>query len=169
VVFQLRPNLHLDLRALRWALTAFPGDARVAVEFRPPSWFVPATRSLLESRGRGVLRDRCRWSSRPLVGDGVVGICPIHHGRARPDSCYGRAALQTWARRVADLWPGTGDVFVYFNNDLRRCAPRDTHRFALAVDRLGLAATGIRTARECTAGLKQFHGLAPLIPGITPL
>ena len=40
VLFQLPPNLKLDLKLLQDFLAELPGSARCAVEFRHPSWFV---------------------------------------------------------------------------------------------------------------------------------
>ncbi|WP_349259106.1 DUF72 domain-containing protein [Gaiella sp.] len=37
----------------------------------------------------------------------------FHNGHAR-GGAYGRHALATWARRIADA---SGDVYAYFNND----------------------------------------------------
>jgi uncharacterized protein YecE (DUF72 family) len=56
--------------------------------------------------------------------------------------------LQTWANRLAELWPEDADVFVYFNNDMHGCAPRDARRFASAVRRAGLSPSRVPTARQ---------------------
>ena len=46
--------------------------------------------------------------------------------------------LEIWARRRADMWSPTEDVYCYFNNDAISCAPRDPRRFAGAAGRAGL-------------------------------
>jgi uncharacterized protein YecE (DUF72 family) len=56
--------------------------------------------------------------------------------------------LQTWASRLAELCGDDVDLFVYFNNDMHGCAPRDARRFASAVKRVGLLPSRVPTARQ---------------------
>ena len=74
----------------------------------------------------------------------------MHEGRAAPRPCYGRTALRSWARRLADLWEDREDVFVYFNNDTGGCAVRDAHRFAMASRAAGRSSTRVPDARTAT-------------------
>jgi uncharacterized protein YecE (DUF72 family) len=67
----------------------------------------------------------------------------FHEGRASPPPCYGTRALQTWAERIAGLWPADADVFAFFNNDHRACAIRDASVFADATTRAGLCPTRV--------------------------
>jgi uncharacterized protein YecE (DUF72 family) len=148
VLLQLPPSLRLDADGLAAALAAFPRQSRVAVEFRHPSWFVPPVRALLERAGAACcLADRAGPTT-PLWRTSDWGYVRFHHGRSRPPSCYGQDALDSWGRRLAELWPSTADVFAYFNNDGYGCAPRDSHRFAASVTRAGLSPTRVPSARE---------------------
>ena len=123
VLLQLPPNLGIDLDALEASLAAFPRGARVAVEFRHESWFDLAVRRVLEDAGACLcLADR-DGPRGPLWRAADWGYVRFHHGRSRPPSCYGRAALDSWARRLSELWPKTAAVFAYFNNDGHGCAP----------------------------------------------
>ena len=148
VLLQLPPNLPMDLPALRRTLQAFPRGARVAVEVRHDSWAVPDTRALLEERGAALCLTDSAGRHSPLWQTTDWAYVRFHSGQSHPSSCYGRAALDTWAGRVAELWPPAADVFVYFNNDSHGCAPRDAHQFALAVRRHGLDPTRVPTSRE---------------------
>ena len=74
----------------------------------------------------------------PLWRTTEWGYVRFHRGRASPAPCYGRAALSTWAERLASLWAPDDDVYCYFNNDQRACAMRDAHVLALAAGRLGM-------------------------------
>jgi uncharacterized protein YecE (DUF72 family) len=132
------PNLKADTDSLDATLKAFPPSARVAVEVRDPSWFTDECRRVLE-----------RHSSALCLADGGPvkvpewrtadwGYVRFHRGRASPESCYGEAALRTWAGRLAHHWKSTEDVFAYFNNDAHGCAPRDARRFASSAARAGL-------------------------------
>ncbi len=147
VLLQLPPNLSIDAAALDTTLTAFAGT-RVAVEFRHHSWFSAETRRLLEHHGAALCLTDSPDRQTPLWRTTGWGYVRFHGGRARPPSCYGRTALQTWAGRLADLWPRSADLYAYFNNDLHGCAPRDARRFAAAVQRAGLDPTRVPSPRQ---------------------
>jgi len=150
VLLQLPPNLRLDAAGLDRTLAAFPRSVRVAVEPRHGSWFVDDTRAVLERRGAALCLTDGGPSRPPLWRTADWGYVRFHRGRGRPESCYGRAALATWASRVAELWPASApaDVFAYFNNDAHGCAVRDARRFATAVTRAGLEPSRVPGVRE---------------------
>jgi uncharacterized protein YecE (DUF72 family) len=152
VLLQLPPDLQADLDRLDQALGAFPSGWRLTVEFRHDSWWSDETRALLTSRGVALcLADSPRrhtpvWRTAPWT------YLRLHEGRASPHPCYGRTALATWARRLAELWPKSAEVFVYLNNDPRGCALRDARWLASAAARAGLAPTRIPAADEVRVG-----------------
>jgi uncharacterized protein YecE (DUF72 family) len=65
----------------------------------------------------------------------------MHEGRARPWPSYGRTALRTWVRRLADTWPDEADAFVYFNNDPGGAAVGNAVTFAVLASRAGRSVT----------------------------
>lgn len=148
VLLQLPPNLRVDAPALARTLRAFPRGTRVAVELRHESWFVPAVREVLREAGAAACLTDTAGRPGPLWRTADWGYLRLHGGRGLPPTCYGRTALATWARRLADSWPAGADVFVYFNNDAHGCAPRDARRFAAAAARVGLPASRVPAARE---------------------
>lgn len=79
----------------------------------------------------------------------------LHGGRAQPPTCYGRAALRTWADELAELWPPPADLFVNFNNDQNGCAPHDARWLAAAAQRAGLAPSRVPAASETPLELAQ--------------
>jgi uncharacterized protein YecE (DUF72 family) len=147
VLLQLPPNLKRDLHSLADVLDAFGTRARVAVEFRHESWFCDETRTVLQQHGAALcLADR---HSRPITPEWRTadwGYLRFHAGAAHPHPCYGRTAVRSWAGRLARLWDGDCDLFVYFNNDHRCCAVRDARVFAAEAGRAGLDPT--RVPRE---------------------
>ncbi len=148
VLLQLPPTLSMDAAALDRTLDAFPSGVRVAVEVRHPSWATEETRRVLENHGAAFCLTDTSGVHGPLWRTAPWGYVRMHGGRARPESCYGRTALRTWAERLASMWPPTADVYVYFNNDTNGCALRDARRFALAIGRVGMTPTGVPPARE---------------------
>jgi uncharacterized protein YecE (DUF72 family) len=152
VLLQLPPQLRRDDDRLAAALAEFPTTYRVAVEFRHDSWFVPDVRALLEERRAALcLADRTGPLT-PLWRTADWTYLRFHEGRANPRPCYGRRALDSWARRLAATWSAEADAFVYFNNDPLGCAPRDAVRFAGAVRRAGLEPTRVPRPADVPAG-----------------
>lgn len=138
VLLQLPANLHIEPELLSEALAAFPRDVRVAVEIRHEASLVYDLRAVLENHGAALcLTDRRNHHS-PLWRTTSWGYVRFHEGTASPQPSYGRSAMDSWADRVASLWSPTEDVYCYFNNDAGGCAPRDAHKFAMAVRRHGL-------------------------------
>jgi uncharacterized protein YecE (DUF72 family) len=153
-LLQLPPRFRADPGRLRATLDAFERDVRIAVEFRHPSWFSAEIRSILEERGAALcLADRCGPRT-PIWRTAEWTFVRFHEGRARPRPSYGREALAAWARRLADGWGQDEDVFAYFNNDHRACAPRDAARFARQCARVGLRPTRTPSVRS----IRGAHG-----------
>ncbi len=137
-LLQLPPTMSADVDALNETLSQFPRSARVAVETRHPSWYDEAVRKVLSHHGAAwVLTDPGR-DERPRWRTADWAYVRFHRGLGRPESCYTRSPLQTWARLLASMWSVSEDVYCYFNNDGHGCAPRDARRFARAVARAGL-------------------------------
>jgi uncharacterized protein YecE (DUF72 family) len=117
VLVQLPPNLKADEDALDATLAAFPAGARVAVEFRHPSWETDDVRRVLERRRAACcLADR-KGPLGPWWRTAAWGYVRFHEGRARPPSRYGRQALTTAVSRIKDLLGVEDDLYIYFNND----------------------------------------------------
>jgi uncharacterized protein YecE (DUF72 family) len=148
VLLQLPPDLRADTDLLAAALDRFPESVRVAVEARHPSWFDVATARVLSDHDAawcladGGKEEPPRWRT---TGWGYVRF---HRGLGRPPGCYRGDALDVWAATVAGLWTAEEDVYCYFNNDGRGCAPRDARRWASAVAARGLLPSRVPGRRE---------------------
>jgi uncharacterized protein YecE (DUF72 family) len=143
VLLQLPPGMKADAPLLAEALDAFPPGLRITVEPRDPSWFSDAVREVLTARGAALcLADRPGWRP-PVWRTAGWTYLRMHEGRAAPRPCYGRAALGSWAERLAAEWGPDEDVYVYFNNDIAGCAPRDARLFAAHLRRAGLRPTAV--------------------------
>ena len=118
VLVQLPPNMKRDVVRLQRALDAFPGDVRMAVEFRHDSWYVDEVRDLLARSGAALcLADRGSQMITPEWRTASWGYVRFHWGLAAPESCYEPEVLSARAHLVARLWQPDEDVYVYFNND----------------------------------------------------
>jgi uncharacterized protein YecE (DUF72 family) len=147
VLLQLPPTLRADIPALDATLGCFPSSVRVAVELRHESWFTDETAGLLAGHGAALcLADGPKLRT-PSWRTADWGYVRFHEGRATPHPCYGRAALSTWARRLADTW-GDADIFAFFNNDERGCAVRDATVLARTARQTGLSPTRVPETGE---------------------
>lgn len=150
ILIQLPPNMKVDAGLLDATLDQFDGKEHVVVEPRHDSWFVPDVRSVLERRGTALCLADSKGKRTPMWRTAGWGYVRFHHGLGSPTSCYGRSALDSWARWLAQMWPEPADVFVYFNNDWNACALRNAITFARLAERAGLRPTRVPRAREVT-------------------
>jgi len=161
VLVQLPANFRVDLGALQDTLEAFPRHVRIAFEPRHESWHQEETAALLARHDAAFCLSDHPSRRAPLWRTAGWGYLRFHQGRASPFPCYGRSALRSWAGRLADLWADTDDLYVYFNNDHGGCAVRDAHRFALALERVGLTPTRVPGAREAPTDLRPATRARP--------
>jgi len=142
VLLQLPPNLERDIKRLDATLAEFGGRVRVAVEFRHDSWFVDEVAAVLRAHDAAAcLVDRGSRPRTPLWRTAEWTYVRFHEGIARPRPCYGSHALDSWVRRLEELWGGDVDGYVYFNNDTGGCALRDAIVFALLARDAGFGIT----------------------------
>lgn len=143
VLLQLPPTMRVELGRLDDALCAFPEGVRVALEARHESWDCDKVWEVLASHGAAWCIADAPWRRWPAVRTADWGYLRLHEGHASPRPCYGRRALDSWAQRIAALWPQTADVYTYFNNDPCACALRDARWFAASCRRAGLQPTQV--------------------------
>lgn len=112
VLWQLPPNLKLDLPRLQDFLASLPPGARPAFEFRHPSWRSDEVLATLKARGAALV-----WAD-VGAGEGEEPLLAATAGfgylRLRaPD--YDPAALRLWAERLlAQPWE---EAWVFFKHE----------------------------------------------------
>lgn len=144
VLLQLPPDFPVDLHRIDACLQCFPEGVRVAVELRHPSWWEEERplRDVLERHDAALCwADRGSRPVTPLWRTAGWGYVRLHEGAARPWPRYGRAALRSWAARIAGAFADGEDVHVYFNNDPGGAAVLDAVDFARAVAHSGRGTT----------------------------
>lgn len=145
ILLQLPPDLEVEPERLAETLAAFPPGVRLTVEPRHRSWFEDEAGvrvcDVLEDAGAALCWADRRRPVTPEWRTASWGYVRFHGGRARPASCYGQDALETWVGRVREAFGSTADVFAYFNNDHAGCALRDAGTFADLARAAGLEPT----------------------------
>ena len=144
VLLQLPPDMPAEPARLAATLDAFPAGVRLTVEPRHASWFSDEVREVLRARGAALC-----WADRrgprtpvdPSWATAPWGYVRFHGGLASPRGCYGNIALEHWFERIRATWAPGQDVFLYWNNDRRGCAPRDADTFASMARKAGQEVT----------------------------
>ncbi|HXK59714.1 MAG TPA: DUF72 domain-containing protein [Acidobacteriota bacterium] len=139
ILVQLPGSFARNDERLVQTLSAFPGDVKVAVEFRHESWYDEQVRRLLARHDAALcLADRLGRLLTPAWRTSNWGYLRMHQGEGRPLPCYKIATLEDRAKLASQLWHRDEDVFVYFNNDTGGCAIRDAAAFASLTIREGM-------------------------------
>lgn len=138
VLLQLPPNLERDSPRLADALDLFAGRARVACEFRHPSWFCDEVYEVLGAHDVALCLTDRRGRKSPIVRTASWTVLRMHEGTADPPTCYGARALSSWSERIVSLFGNSASGFVYFNNDHQACAVRNAKTFVGIARRAGL-------------------------------
>ena len=109
ILFQLPPNLKLDVDRLRAFLALLPADRKYTMEFREESWFHDDVYALLRERDIPMcIIDQPDFSS-PVVSTASWGYVRLH----RFD--YNAPALNQWWSTIASQpW---SEALVYFKHD----------------------------------------------------
>jgi uncharacterized protein YecE (DUF72 family) len=119
-LYQLPPQLLLDLPRLRDFLAALATDCRHVLEFRHPSWYCNEVRELLAGSGVGFCIHDMTGSPSPVWATGPLAYLRLHGtGRVKYTGSYGAQRLAPWAEQLRKFADSGRDVFVYFNNTMK--------------------------------------------------
>jgi uncharacterized protein YecE (DUF72 family) len=128
-----RHDARVDERA--WVTTDADRPVRHALEVRHASYETPSFLALLRAQGVAVVTADTagKW---PLIEERTADFTYVrlHGAEELYTSGYSDEALDAWAAKVR-AWGQDGDVFVYFDNDVKVRAPFDAMSL---MGRLGL-------------------------------
>ena len=130
LLFQLPPNLKLDLERFDRFLELLPEGTRAAFEFRNASWLDPRVLERLRARG-------CAWvvnESDEGAAPDLLLTAPFTYVRLRRAS-YERAELAAWAGRL--LARELAEAFVFFKHEDAGAGPRLAQEFLGLAERAG--------------------------------
>ncbi|MEK7402571.1 MAG: DUF72 domain-containing protein [Gemmatimonadota bacterium] len=108
-LFQLPPNLKLDLERLKAFVGRLPRTQKFALEFRSDTWFVPDVYAVLKDAGIPMVIIEQDDFASPVETTAEWGYVRLHKLDYTPGE------IVAWARKIKALkWK---DVFVYFKHD----------------------------------------------------
>jgi uncharacterized protein YecE (DUF72 family) len=144
LLFQLPPNLKLDLERLDAFLALLPEGTRAAFEFRHPSWADDAVHERLRSRDLAwVIADVTDAPPPAFVTTASWAYLRLR----RPG--YSAPELGEWLAKLRA--GGTGDAFVFFKHEDAGAAPRMAAELLALAARPGPARVAPASARGKTA------------------
>jgi len=154
VLYQLPPNMPVNLERFDHFLKALPRTRRHAVEFREPSWYVQEIFDRLEHHKVALCLHDMKGSA-----TGKLPIGPFvyvrFHGPEKYSGRYPDAVLDSWAIWLADRARAGRPIYAYFNNDVGGQAPRDAARLRQAIAaRSGERQEGRKAERQEGEGAK---------------
>ena len=122
LLFQLPPNMKLDLDRLRAFLPLLPPGWRVALECRHASWHDDKVFSLLREHEVCLVISDQEDATTPLVATAPWGYARLHRAG------YTDFELREWAARIAGLeW---SDCMVFFKHEEDIAGPEIARSFA---------------------------------------
>ncbi len=149
-LFQLPPQMDVDLARLESFLALLPVGRRHVLEFRNPGWYADDVLAALASSNVALCISDHHHAPAPWVATADFVYVRGHGPGGRYAGSYPDDELDAWAARI-DIWRAAGrDVFAYFDNDIGCAAPGDALRLKsrLAADPtradVGDAASGNR-------------------------
>jgi uncharacterized protein YecE (DUF72 family) len=130
VLFQLPPNFVADAARLAGFLAMLPPAYRFVFEFRHQSWYAPDILALLRRHEVALCLSDHRDAPAPWEVTAPHVYVRGHGPTGAYKDSYSDRVLRDWARRIR-AWRREGrEVFVYFDNDQKSCAPRDAERLS---------------------------------------
>jgi uncharacterized protein YecE (DUF72 family) len=132
-LFQLPPQMSLDLERLSDFLSLLPAGRRHVVEFRHPSWYVEAVYARLAQHDVALCVSDHHHAPAPWLMTASFAYVRGHGPGGRYAGSYSERELAIWIERIS-AWRASGtDVFAYFDNDIGCAAPQDALRLKAAL------------------------------------
>lgn len=125
ILYQLPPNLRINLDRLESFLKLLPTDLAHVFEFREKSWYTEATLALLDRFGAGFVAHDFPDKASPRWVAGNLAYVRFHGGVGKYHGRYADKALLDWSDWMVRHARAGREVWAYFNNDVEAAAIHD--------------------------------------------
>ena len=125
ILYQLPPNLRINLPRLEEFLGLLPRELIHVFEFRERSWYVPETLELLQRYGASFCCHDMAGSASERWAAGPIAYVRFHGAGGKYWGRYSDEALLGWADWMRDQAVNGRTVWAYFNNDTEAHAIQD--------------------------------------------
>ena len=125
ILYQLPPNLSLNLDRLGSFLALQPPGIVPVFEFRHSSWYEESVYQLLDRHGAGFCVHDMPGSASPRLATGRAAYVRFHGGQGKYWGRYPEKQLLDWASWMSEQVRGDRAVWAYFNNDANADAIED--------------------------------------------
>lgn len=133
ILFQLPPNLKVDIPRLEAFFRLLSAKRRYNVEFRHPSWYTAKVFNLLSDHNVALCISDHGDAPAPWKRTADFVYIRGHGPTGRYQGSYALKTQSAWIKRIQN-WKKRGwDVYVYFDNDQKSAAPADALRLRRAL------------------------------------
>ncbi len=137
VLFQFPPYWPVDLSLFSDFIDKLPQDFRYTFEFRHISWFCEELYALLQQKNMALCFYDFKTFQPPeiIVADFIY--IRMHGPKKIPyQGSYDEETLNTYAAKILRWQKENKNVYCYFDNDEKACAPHDAQRLQQKIESL---------------------------------
>ena len=117
ILYQLPPNLHINVDKLRKFLEVLPEWVENFFEFRHASWFCDEVYGILDDFGAGFcIHDLVDGWCEKIVTGGKIYL-RFHGASGKYEGAYSDEELESWAKWIKSMRGRVEHIYAYFNND----------------------------------------------------
>jgi uncharacterized protein YecE (DUF72 family) len=128
ILFQLPPNMKIDLARLSNFLAMVPKHWQSTFEFRHKSWFDDGTYDILSRHNAALCLSDHADAPAPWEVTATFVYVRGHGRTGRYRGSYRDETIEEWARCIR-RWRRSGhEVWCFFDNDVKSAAPHDARR-----------------------------------------
>jgi uncharacterized protein YecE (DUF72 family) len=144
LLFQLPPNLEVDVERLEIFLSLLPSHITSVFEFRNPTWNAGNVFAALERHNSAYCIYELDGYTTPYVMTADLTYVRLHGPGGKYQGKYDEKTLSSWARRIQSWAEKMKAVYVYFDNDDSGYAPQNALRLKEILQHKASAGQGSR-------------------------
>lgn len=118
ILFQLPPQLGIDIGLLDDFLSQLPAGYKYAVEFRNNSWMDSVVFELMKLHGTGLCVNDFGRREMPWISTAPFAYIRMHGPLGRYNGKYDTGQLEALCKSINSFIDNGKEVFCYFNNDM---------------------------------------------------